>query len=79
MQTEVMLMSDVKFLGKAGDIVKVAAAFFYIPDNTAQDAFIGIRLHINFDIQQFPHSGIGKEKDSFDHNDFLGLNADGAV
>lgn len=27
MQTEVMLMSDVKFLGKAGEIVKVAAGY----------------------------------------------------
>ena len=27
MQTEVMLMADVKFLGKAGEIVKVAPGY----------------------------------------------------
>ena len=61
------------------DIVKIAASLFYIPDNAAKDAFVGICLNVNFNVQQIPYPRISKEKDSFYYDDFFRFNADGAV
>lgn len=60
------------------DDVGKFAAWLHIPQSTAENADVGIRLHENFDVEHIPESGVLENQDAlYDDNlggeDFPGL------